>query len=173
MLGFPAVVVALTGKRGCWFSPVDRLRDVRSRGDSCAMAPMLSEMPIAAAMAPLEMLRSFECTQLNLHSPLYLDLRPCRVARRYQRAHYLFRVHSGKVTRSRRYSTRISSPARISWLEPRELLCKSAAIPNSSWELSPLLVIYVLRHRNRSRPKCPALQTPARRFGSYALHLMV
>jgi hypothetical protein len=30
-----------------------------------ALAPMLSEMPIAAAIVPLEMVRSFEFIQLN------------------------------------------------------------------------------------------------------------
>src|SRR5579863_6023432 len=41
VLGFPAVVVSPKGKCGRWFSPVDRLCGVRSRGDSCAMAAMV------------------------------------------------------------------------------------------------------------------------------------
>jgi hypothetical protein len=40
--------------------PWNTLRGVRSRGESCARAPTLSEMPIAAANVTLEMLRSFE-----------------------------------------------------------------------------------------------------------------
>jgi hypothetical protein len=45
--------------------PSNALRGMRSRGESCAKAPMLSEMPIATAIVPLEMVRSFEFIQLN------------------------------------------------------------------------------------------------------------
>jgi hypothetical protein len=59
--------------------PWTNLRGVRSGPEFCASAQMLSETPIAAAVVPLEILRSFEVIQLMVRFSCSktLDLRSC------------------------------------------------------------------------------------------------
>jgi hypothetical protein len=65
VLGFTAAAASTMFALRMSILPSNALRGIRSCGESCARAPMLSEMPIAAAIVPLEMLRSFEFIQLN------------------------------------------------------------------------------------------------------------
>jgi hypothetical protein len=55
--------------------PWTNLRGVRSGPEFCARAQMLSETPIAAAIVPLEILRSFEFIQLIGEILLFQDFR--------------------------------------------------------------------------------------------------
>jgi hypothetical protein len=41
------------------------LRGIRSRGESCANAAMLTDMPMTVAITPLEIARSFEFLHLK------------------------------------------------------------------------------------------------------------
>ena len=64
-LGFVDVASPTSaGLNGDSIFPGTNLLGVRSGPEFCARAQMLSETPIAAAIVPLEMLRSFEFIQL-------------------------------------------------------------------------------------------------------------
>ncbi len=80
MLGFVDVASPTSaGLYGNSIFPWTNLRGVRSGPEFCARAQMLSETPIAAAIVPLEILRSFEVIQLMVRFSCskILDLRSC------------------------------------------------------------------------------------------------
>jgi hypothetical protein len=79
VLGFVDVATPAAGLYGDSIFPWTNLRGVRSGPEFCARAQMLSETPIAAAIVPLEILRSFEVIQLMVRFSCSktLDLRSC------------------------------------------------------------------------------------------------